>query len=52
MYTILDLHAAPGGQNFDWHSDNNMPEALLFEYKEFQDRTVRIWEALAERYKG
>jgi aryl-phospho-beta-D-glucosidase BglC (GH1 family) len=20
IYTILDLHAAPGGQNFDWHS--------------------------------
>ena len=52
IYTIIDLHAAPGGQNFDWHSDNNLPEALLFEFKEFQDRTVRIWEAIAERYKG
>lgn len=51
IYTIIDLHAAPGGQNFDWHSDNNLPEALLFEFKEFQDRTVRIWEAIAERYK-
>ncbi|ORY61061.1 glycoside hydrolase family 5 protein, partial [Leucosporidium creatinivorum] len=52
IYTILDLHAAPGGQNFDWHSDNNMPDALLWEFKEFQDRTVRIWEAIAQRYKG
>ena len=22
IYTILDLHAVPGGQNTDWHSDN------------------------------
>ena len=22
IYTILDLHAAPGGQNTDWHSDS------------------------------
>ena len=22
IYTILDLHAAPGGQNTDWHSDH------------------------------
>jgi hypothetical protein len=29
-----------------------MPAALLWEFKEFQDRTVRIWEAIAERYKG
>jgi len=21
IYTILDLHAAPGGQNTNWHSD-------------------------------
>jgi hypothetical protein len=33
-------------------SDNNLPEALLWEYKEFQDRTVMIWEAIAKRYRG
>lgn len=22
IYTILDLHVAPGGQNTDWHSDH------------------------------
>jgi len=22
IYTILDLHTAPGGQNTDWHSDH------------------------------
>jgi hypothetical protein len=33
-------------------SDNNLSEALLWEYKEFQDRTVMIWEAIAERYRG
>lgn len=52
IFTILDLHAAPGGQNFDWHSDNAMPAALLWEYREFQDRTVKIWEAIATHYRG
>ena len=22
IYTILDLHTAPGGQNTDWHADH------------------------------
>jgi aryl-phospho-beta-D-glucosidase BglC (GH1 family) len=22
IYTILDMHTAPGGQNTDWHSDH------------------------------
>jgi len=21
IYTVIDLHAAPGGQNLDWHAD-------------------------------
>ncbi len=47
---ILDLHAAPGAQNHDWHSDS-LGEALLWKDKSFQARTLRLWEFLAERYK-
>ena len=28
IYTILDLHAAPGYQNQDWHSDNPSQQAF------------------------
>jgi len=51
IYTILDLHAAAGYQNQDWHSDNPSQQALFWEHKHFQDRTVWLWERLAERYK-
>jgi len=52
IYTIIDLHAAPGGQNGDWHADTGIHMALFWEHIEFQDRTVAIWEELAKRYKG
>jgi hypothetical protein len=51
LYTILDLHAAAGYQNQDWHSDNPSMQALFWEHKHFQDRTVRLWEVLANHYK-
>jgi aryl-phospho-beta-D-glucosidase BglC (GH1 family) len=51
IYTILDLHAAAGYQNQDWHSDNPSLQALFWEHKHFQDRTVWLWEVLAQRYK-
>lgn len=28
IYSVIDLHALPGGQNIDWHSDNNTNQAL------------------------
>lgn len=28
IYTVIDLHAAPGGQNIDWHSDTGHNQAL------------------------
>ncbi|CDZ97041.1 endoglucanase family 5 glycoside hydrolase [Phaffia rhodozyma] len=52
IFTILDLHAAPGGQNIDWHSDAGIHRAVFWEYKEFQNRSIRLWEELARRYKG
>jgi len=52
IYTILDLHAAPGGQNVDWHCDTGVHRALFWEHIEFQNRAIALWEKLAERYKG
>ncbi|GFZ47072.1 hypothetical protein JCM24511_04814 [Saitozyma sp. JCM 24511] len=51
IYTVIDLHAAPGGQNMDWHSDAGNHQALFWEHKDFQDRTILIWEHLARHYK-
>ncbi|OJJ47052.1 hypothetical protein ASPZODRAFT_131983 [Penicilliopsis zonata CBS 506.65] len=52
IYTILDMHTAPGGQNPDWHSDNPTNYAAFWEYKDHQDRTVWLWKQIAARYKG
>jgi endoglucanase len=51
IYTILDLHAAAGYQNQDWHSDNPSQQAFFWEHKHFQDRAVWLWEIIADRYK-
>jgi aryl-phospho-beta-D-glucosidase BglC (GH1 family) len=51
IYTILDLHSAPGGQNQDWHCDSGVHKALFFEYSYFRDCTVNLWKAIAEHYK-
>jgi endoglucanase len=50
LYTVIDLHAAPGGQNHHWHSDNPFHQPLLWRHREFQDRAIRLWEAIATRY--
>lgn len=52
IYTIIDLHAVPGWQNQHWHSDNPTHVALFWEHRHFQDRTVWLWERLAERYRS
>ncbi|GIZ36915.1 hypothetical protein CKM354_000038100 [Cercospora kikuchii] len=51
IYTILDLHALPGGQNCDWHSDNVTNWAAFWEHKDFQDRVIWLWSEIAKRYK-
>lgn len=50
IYSIIDLHAAPGCQNQHWHSDNPTHRAELWTQRHFQDRTVSLWEELARRY--
>ncbi|KAH7140066.1 glycoside hydrolase superfamily [Dactylonectria estremocensis] len=52
IYTIIDMHALPGGQNQDWHSDNPTGYAAFWDHKHFQDRAVNLWEHIAKRYKG
>lgn len=51
IYTIIDLHAVPGYQNTDWHSDNPTHVGFFWQHKHFQDRTVHLWQVFAERYK-
>jgi len=52
LYVILDLHAVPGGQNQDWHSDSGTNKAQFWNFKEFQDRMINLWVALAKHYRG
>jgi hypothetical protein len=51
LYTIVDLHAAPGFQNQHWHCDNPTHRAFFWEHRHFQDRVVHLWEAIARRYR-
>ncbi|RXG50447.1 hypothetical protein VDGE_04824 [Verticillium dahliae] len=52
IYVILGLHAVPGGQNQDWHCDSGLSCALFWEFRDFQDRAIQLWEALAKHYAG
>jgi aryl-phospho-beta-D-glucosidase BglC (GH1 family) len=51
IYTILDLHAVPGGQNQDWHSDSASHKALFWDFSYFQERVVDLWVKIASHYK-
>lgn len=50
IWVILDLHAAPGAQNHDWHSDS-FGKVELWTKKSHQERTLALWEYLADRYQ-
>jgi hypothetical protein len=50
LYVILDLHAVPGGQNQDWHSDTGHTKALFWEYEVFQRQAIDLWVAIAKHY--
>jgi aryl-phospho-beta-D-glucosidase BglC (GH1 family) len=52
LYVILDLHACPGWQNTDWHSDNASRHSLFWEHAHFQERFVQLWQEFARRYRG
>jgi len=50
IYAIIDLHAAPGGQNPDWHSDNNTGMSQFWHFRCFRDQAARLWGHIAGRY--
>ncbi|APF19198.1 Por secretion system C-terminal sorting domain-containing protein [Caldithrix abyssi DSM 13497] len=50
LYVVLDMHCAPGGQNADNISDSDGFEARLWTETANQDRTVEIWQKIAQRY--
>ena len=52
LYVIFDLHAVPGGQNQDWHSDTGLNRALFWELRDFQNRAIDLWSEIASRYRG
>ncbi len=47
---ILDLHAAAGSQNADWHGDS-LGKALLWENASFRERTYALWEYIVAGVK-
>lgn len=50
IYLLPDLHTVPGGQNPDWHSDNNTGIPQFWFYKVFRNQIVKLWKAIAQRY--
>jgi endoglucanase len=50
IYCILDMHAAPGSQNEDWHSDSD-GKAELWGNKAYQEKFFKLWELLAGTFK-
>ncbi|EED80297.1 hypothetical protein POSPLDRAFT_134931 [Postia placenta Mad-698-R] len=51
IYTIIDMHTAPGGQNGGWHSDHGSHIASFWIHKDFQDRLIWLWTEVAKHYK-
>jgi len=51
VYIILDLHAAYGAQNPDWHSDSLNGKTELWTKSSNRQKTYALWEKLADRYK-
>jgi Endoglucanase len=52
IYVLLDLHGTFGGQNtFDNCGEVNS-DPQLWKNTTYQDRTVKLWEGIANRYKG
>ena len=51
VYLILDLHAAYGAQNSDWHSDSLEGKTELWTKASNRQKTYALWEKLADRFK-
>ena len=50
LYVVLDLHAAPGGQN-PWHFCDSDGTARLWEEPDkYWPLTIKLWKEIAGRY--
>ncbi len=49
VYCILDMHAVPGCQNFDWHGDSD-GECDFWTNRFYQRKFVRLWEKIADLF--
>ncbi|GEM_PF-87565 len=57
VHMILDLHVAPGGQNYMEHSDVPAEPDKLFagtagDFDHYSKLTAEVWKAVADRYKA
>ncbi|TEB18124.1 glycoside hydrolase family 5 protein [Coprinellus micaceus] len=52
IYTVIDMHTAPGGQSGGWHADGGIHYGSFWRHKDFQDRFTWLWEQIATHYKG
>ncbi|KAK7460661.1 Endo-1,4-beta-xylanase 5 [Stygiomarasmius scandens] len=51
IYTVIDMHSAPGGQSGGWHADGGTHLGNFWRHKDFQDRFVWLWAEIATHYK-
>ncbi|MCI1984315.1 MAG: glycoside hydrolase family 5 protein [Bifidobacteriaceae bacterium] len=50
IFCMPDLHAVPGGQNPDWHSDNMTGVPQFWHFDVFQSQIVSLWKTIARHY--
>ena len=51
VWVVLDLHGAPGGQTGTHIDDSPNGKPDLFTERRYRDLTIKLWRALAERYR-
>lgn len=50
IYVIIDMHAVPGAQNKDWHSDSD-GNANFWEKEEHREHYFKLWDRLSKVFK-
>ena len=50
IYVILDMHAVPGSQNQDWHSDSE-GIAEFWEKETHRKHFLELWDSLSKTFK-
>ncbi len=51
LYVILDMHAVPGSQNQDWHSDSD-GNPQFWKNSKHQQKYVSLWTKLSNIFKN